>query len=601
MFNLKKMPIALLIIILLSWSFSSSAYVQNRTQADSLVHWNSNVSVVDIFVNSGNTQGILSADVSSQAANSVAQWNGKSRITIRQNSTASSNQENLNELFFSNDPSIFAGGTGVVGITQVFFKSNTGEMIEADILLNDNFNFSTDVNDANYLGNVITHEMGHFMGLGHSQVPAASMFYALSYGQSQIAPDDKAGVYSIYPTGDTTKGLITGKVIGGKSLTSVFGAHVQAISLKTGQISGASISDIDGSFTINGLSKNDQYYIYTRPIAIVGLPSRYNNVRFDYCNSSKKYRGSFFQSCGSSGEGYPQTVNLNTSSVNVGNITIRCNLDVPVEYMQGKDITPATFDLQTSVSSGVGNAFVGFFSSQDITLNSVDYFKLGYSGVDWDSLSAAGNLYVELKVLNQSFYSPFKANVSVKRSGVSTAVTPNYVQESDGALNLETIVRIPINRLVPSDNDIEISVTPEIMEFPSFPAGLPYTKADYFPAGSYFEDSLYFYLVTASIVRDDGGGTYTLVSYKNQVTTDNSSCPDAVNTYALTTYTANGTSSGSSKKRDDGGGCGTVDMSGGSGNGPGGFFIGLIFSLILYSLTTSIIKQYKAKHYSKLA
>ena len=475
-------------------------------------------------------------------------------------------------------------------------------MIEADIVINDNFEFSTDIKDTNYLGNVITHEMGHFMGLGHSQVPAATMFYALSFGQSQIAPDDQAGVYSIYPTGDTTKASIVGKIIGGKSLTSVFGAHVQAISLKTGQIGGASISEIDGSFTISGLSKNDHYYIYTKPIAIVGLPSRYNNVRFDYCNSSKKYRGSFFQSCGSSGEGYPQTVNLNSSSVNVGNITIRCNLDVPVDYMQGKDITPATFDLHSGVNSGVGNAFVGFFSSQDITSNSVDYFKLGYSGVDWDALSAAGTLYIELKILNQSFYSPFKANVSVKRSGASTAVTPNYIQEADGALNLETIVRIPINRSVSSDNDIEIAVTPEIMELPDFPAGLPYTKADYFPAGSYFEDSLYFYLVTASIVRDEGGGTYTLVSYKNQVTTDNSSCPDAVNTYALTTYTANGTSSsGSSKKKDDGGGCGTVDMNKGPGDGPGGFFIGLIFSLILCSLTSSIIKQYKSKHYSKLA
>lgn len=42
-------------------------------------------------------------------------------------------------------------------------------------------------------------------------------------------------------------------------------------------------------------------------------------------------------------------------------------------------------------------------------------------------------------------------------------------------------------------------------------------------------------------------------------------------------------------------------MSSGAGGGPGGFFIGLIFSLILCSLTSSIIKQYKAKHYSKLA
>lgn len=598
---MNKQKFTLIIAFILSWISSSEAYVQNRTQSDALVHWTSSVTVMDIFLNPSNSQSIPSGDVTAEVAASIAEWNGKSRITIRQNSTPTSNQENVNEIFFSKDPSVFSSGTGVVGVTLVSFKNNTGEMIEADILINDNFDFSTDINEPNYLGNVITHEMGHFLGLGHSQVAGSTMFYALSRGQSQISDDDKAGAYSIYPTGDSSKGSLTGKIVGGKSLAAVFGAHVQAISLKTGHVAGSNISDIDGSFAIDGLDKNDQYYIYTKPIALVGLPSRYSSARFDFCNSSKKYRGSFFQSCGSSGEGYPQAVKLNSSSLAVGNITIRCGLDVPVDYIQDKDQTPAIFDIQSNVNSGVGNAFAGYFSSQDITSGTVDYFKMGYSGVNWDAISPTANLYVELKVLNQSFYSPFKANIAVKRSGATTPVTPNYVQEPDGALNLETIVRLPINRSVSSDNDFEISVTPEIMEFPSFPAGLPYTKADYFPAASSFEDSLYFYLVTASIVKDNGNGTYSLMSYKNQVTTDNSSCPDAVNTYALTNYSATGTAASSSKKKDNGIACGTVDMNGGPGNGPGGFFIGLIFSLILCSLTSSIIKHNKTKHYSKLA
>lgn len=601
---MKKLHHAFILALVISCMSSAYAYVQNRTQSDGLVHWTNSVTLLDIFVNPSNNQSILAADVTSQVAASIAQWNNKSRINIRQNSTSSFNQENLNEIYFSTDPSVFANGTGVVGVTQVYFKNNTGEMIEADILINDNFLFSTDINDSNYLGNVITHEMGHFMGLGHSQVPGSSMFYALTRGQNKIAPDDKAGVYSIYPNGDATKGSLTGKIMGGKSLAAVFGAHVQAVSLKTGLISGSNISDLDGSFVIDGLDRNDQYYIYTKPISIIGLPTRYNNARFDFCNSSKKYRGSFYQSCGSSDEGFPQAVKLNSASVAVGNISIRCNLDVPVDYLQGKDITPATFDMQANVDSGVGNAFVGYFSSQDIASSNIDYFKLGYSGLstaNWSSISASGNLYVEVKILNQSFYSPFKANVAVKKSGVTTPVSPSYIQESDGALNIDTIVRIPINRALSSDNDFEISVTPEIMEYPSFPSGLSLTKADYFPAGSYFEDSLYFYLVTASIVRDDGGGTYTQVSYKNQILTDNSSCPDASNTYALTNYSANGSTAGTSKKKDDGIACGTVDMKGGPGNGPGGFFIGLIFSLILCSLTSSIIKHNKTKHYSKLA
>jgi hypothetical protein len=600
--NLNKLQIILLIAFITCWISDLQAYVQNRTVNDAPVHWTSSVSIIDIFVNSTNKQSILSADVNAEVAASISQWNGQSRITIRQNSTPTTNQDNLNEIYFSTDPTVFASGTGVVGVTQVYFKNNTGEMIEADILLNDNFSFSTDINDANYLGNVITHEMGHFLGLGHSQVAGSTMLYALSRGQSYVADDDKAGVYSIYPTGNTVKGILTGKIVGGKSLTSVFGTHVQAISLKTGRAAGSNISDLDGTFSIGGLDRDDQYFIYTKPIAQVGLPSRYNSARFDYCNSSKKYRGSFFQSCGPSGEGYPQAVKLNAASVAIGNITIRCGLDVPVDYIQNKDQNPAIFDIQSNVSSGVGNAFVGYFSAQDISSLSVDYFKLGYANVDWNSIASSEiNLAVEVKVLNQSFHSPFKANISYKRSGVTTVVTPNYIQEADGALNLETIIRIPVNRLVSSDNDFEISVTPEIMAFPNFPSGLPYAKSDYFPVSS-FEDSLYFYLVTASIVRNNGNGTYSHLSYKNQITTDNSSCPDAINTYALTNYTATGTtSSASAKKKDDGIACGTVDMNGDPGNGPGGFFIGLIFSLILCSLTSSIIKHNKTKHYSKLA
>jgi hypothetical protein len=594
------MQCALLLLIVLSWVTNSEAYVQNRTQSDSLVHWLNSVDTLDIYVNPSNTQGILTDDVNAIVAASLAQWNGNSRIFLRQNSTPSTNTDGLNEIYFSTDPSIFANGSMVVGVTQVYFKNTTGEILEADILINDGARFTTTKTDEKFLGNVISHEVGHLLGLGHSQVPASTMLYALTRGQSELADDDKAGAFSIYPTpGVTTKGSLNGKIVGGKSLSAVFGAQVQAISLKTGRIAGANFTDIDGSFSIGGLDRNDQYFIYTKPLSVVGLPSRYSNVRFDFCNSSKKYRGSFFQSCGASGEGYPQAIKLNSSSVSVGNVTIRCGLDVPVDYIQNKETTPAIFDLHSGVDSGVGNSFVGFFSSQDVEDEKVDYFKIGYSGINWDNIPAVGDLYIELKVLNQSFYSPFKANIAVKRSGTTTAVTPNYVQESDGSLNLETIVRVKINRNreFSSDNDLQISVRPESLESSNFPQGSNFL---FFPAASYFEDSLYFYLVTASIVEKTGADTYTQVAYKNEVTTDNSSCPDASNTYALTNYSATG-SSGSSKKKDDGLACGSVDLNGGPGNGPGGFFIGLIFSLILCSLTSSIIKQYKAKHYSKLA
>lgn len=574
------------------------AYVNSVSPSDEIVHWPSIFSIVDIFVNPANTQGYPTNSVLSQASGAATQWTNSSNLILRYNTTNGTAQDRLNEIYFSTNPTIFGGGSTTLGITQVYYKNNTGEILEADILINDGYTFSTTSTDKNYLGNVITHELGHLIGLGHSQVIGSSMFYTLSRGQHTLSADDSAGAYSIYPYNDSTKASLSGKIVGGNSLAGVFGAHVMAISLKTGQVGGAAFSGADGSFKISGLTKNDQYYIYTEPATQKAeLPSKYSNARTDFCNSSKSYRGSFFQSCGSSFEGFPQAVKLNSSEVKVGNITIRCGLDVPVDYTQNKGTTPATFDLMNNVISGVGNSFVGYFSSSELNQLSVaDYFRINLENINWDDVSSTGNLYLELKVLNQTFYSTFKANISIKRDSVTTNVTPKYIQNSDGWLNLETIARVAINRSVPSDNDFEVTVTPEVMSTSKFPTGIPYTRSDYFPSYVEFEDSLFFYLVSASIVRDNGDGTYSLVSSKNDSLSDNTQCPDAINTYSLTNYSLQKGGVLSNRKKDDGiFGCGSVDLDHRSGGGPGGFMIGLILSLFLGELARIIIKRLKER------
>jgi predicted Zn-dependent protease len=589
--NLNKVKIYFLFFFLIcSFSQQATAYILNQTKAGLPVHWSGASSTVDIFVNSDNTQGLSSATVQSIAATSLAQWNGVTQIAIRKNITLGKNQPDLNELYFSTDPSVF-NGTGVIGITQVGFKELSGEIVEADILVNDNFTFSAVTTSQYYLGNVITHEAGHFLGLGHGQVAGSTMFYALSRGQHTIEPDDRAGLYALYPSGNPTLGSLSGTIVGGKNLAAVFGTHVQAISVKKGIVAGASISEINGKFTIQGLPIDDQYVIYTSPIVQLGLPSNYANVKSDFCESSKKYRGSFFQSCGSSSEGFPQAVKMIGNSLDMGNITIRCGLDSPPEYFQKKGITPAEFEVNNYTTSGLGGSFVGFFSNAEMQSGiAKDYFRLNFSNIlNWNTVSNNPSLFLELKVLNQTFYSAFKANISVKRSSGSTDIVPKVVQASDGRYSLETIAHIPINRADSSDNDFEISVLPEAMDG-SFPAGIPYSKVEYFPSYAELQDNVYFYLATATIVKDNGDGTYSQVVSKNDIVTDNTHCPDAINTYALTNYTAKGTSSQSDRKKSAG--CGTVDMNNGAGGGPGGFMVGLILSFIV---------AYALSRYSKMA
>lgn len=590
--NVNKLKKYFTLFILLVIISPASAYIHNQTRSGTHVHWPSSSSTIDLYVNSQNSQGMTESLVQSIAASSIAEWNGVSRITLRKNSTLSKGQDDFNEVYFTNDPAIFSG-SGVIGVTQVGFKDETGEIVDADILINENFYFATDPLDSTYLGNVITHEVGHFLGLGHGQVSGSSMFYALSRGQHKVSDDDKAGVFAIYPNGDTTKGTLSGTIVGGSKLINIFGAHVQAISVKTGKVMGAAISEANGKFSIAGLNQDDQYLIYTNPIKQLGLPTNYTGVRSDFCESSKKYRGSFFQSCGASAEGFPQAVRLSTSSIDVGNITIRCGLDTPPEYFQNKNITPAEFDLNSYSTSGLGGSFVGFFSAAEVLQGSVnDYFKLDLRNVDWATVSSSNSLYLEVKISNQPFYSAFKAQVNIKRPSGSYDVTPDYTQASDGWLNIDTIERVSINRGISSDNTFEIKVTPETMEYPHFPAGIPYTKDDLFPSSSDLQDNLYFYLVTATIVKDNGDGSFTQVSSRNDTLSDNSQCPDASNTYALSNYTVKGISSTSNRKQVAG--CGTVDMdgsSGGGGGGPGGFMVGLMLSFII---------SYALSRYSKL-
>jgi len=571
---------------------TAGAYVFSQTKNGTPVHWPSSSTVLDLYVNSQNGQAFDENAIQTIAASSLAEWNNVGNVSLRKNVTFNKGQEEFNEIYFSTDSTIF-NGTGVIGLTQVGFQETTGEIVEADILLNDNFSFSSTSSDPSYLGNVITHEAGHFLGLGHGQVVGSTMFYSLTRGQYQISNDDKAGIYSLYPNGNVNVGALTGTIVGGKNLTPVFGAHVQAISVKSGKVVASTISEGNGRFRIDGLPQSDQYLIYTSPIKQIGLPTNYANVRSDFCESSTKYRGSFYQSCGASSEGFPQAIRLSSGLIEIGKVTIRCGLDAPPEYLSNKGAASTQFDVNNYSQNGLGGSFVGFFSNAEMSAGTAhDKFRINLSQIsDWDTVSTSTSLYVHLKVTNQAFYSPFKADISVTRSGVTTSILPVYSQEADGWMNIETDTYISINRSNPSDNDFTFHVVPEDMRS-AVPAGIPYSRTDYFPVMDEFVDSLYFYLATADVVKRNGDGSYTQVSSRSDVLSDNSTCPDAINTYALTNYSANGTSSASSDRKKSAAGCGTVDMDNGASGGPGGFMVGLILSFMI---------SYALSRYSKLA
>lgn len=99
----------------------------------------------------------------------------------------------------------------VVALTSVTYDRRTGEIVDADIELNgEDYAFgSAGERDRYDLQQTLTHELGHVLGLDHSDQLAATM-YALSYvgetGKRDLTDDDVAGVCASHPMEDAPSG-----------------------------------------------------------------------------------------------------------------------------------------------------------------------------------------------------------------------------------------------------------------------------------------------------------------------------------------------------------------------------------------------------------
>ncbi len=94
---------------------------------------------------------------------------------------------------------------GAIAMTTLSYNRYTGEILDADMELNDwNFVFTASDDPAETmvdLRNTVTHEIGHILGLDHSDVPGATMAARSALGDltlRDLAADDIEGVCAIY-------------------------------------------------------------------------------------------------------------------------------------------------------------------------------------------------------------------------------------------------------------------------------------------------------------------------------------------------------------------------------------------------------------------
>ena len=189
-------------------------------------------------------------------------------------------------------------------------SSFVGEILDADILLrpgDSTVTYATPAALSNSPGaydleSVLTHELGHFFGFGHSDVWRAVMFpfvpapgtYLGSRPGAQtpdapLSNDDRTAARVLYPDplDSTHVGTISGRVLPASPLalsgepagtTGIYAAQVVAVDAATGAVAAAAISGwschdpgppvFDGSYAIQRLAvgSNQAYQVYAEPL-----------------------------------------------------------------------------------------------------------------------------------------------------------------------------------------------------------------------------------------------------------------------------------------------------------------------------------------------
>lgn len=269
--------IPVLFLFILSWVVPVRAYTLQYTEsaAPAQIKWPTREIKIALSVSLNSPPANIKAgsDVVGATRRALARWAEAANVQFIETSadalsiSANGAGDHISLITVADTPdnrAVFATSDRT-GRTRVFYDPATGTIMEADVVINPAAQFSTDGAPGTYdLEATLTHEIGHVLGLEHSNEVGAAMQPRQGtnglYEQAALSPrtlsdDDRAGAHALY--GDAEHyGVIAGTITDAAGAPA-HGAHVWAEDATTGRVAAGNTTLVNGSYRIEGLPPGD--------------------------------------------------------------------------------------------------------------------------------------------------------------------------------------------------------------------------------------------------------------------------------------------------------------------------------------------------------